>query len=61
MAAAWPRVRRLYYIEEGGELTVGSSSPMETAFDHTKDPTPTNAVIKATGDLAKDIIKLVKK
>ena len=47
-----------FIIESVGRVF---TSPMETAFDHTKDATPTEGVIKAAGDLAKDIIKLVKK
>ncbi len=36
------------------------TSPTETAFDHTKDTTPATDIIKATGDLTKDVIKLLK-
>ena len=37
------------------------TSPTETAFDRTKDPTPVEGTIKATGDLVKDIFKLTKR
>jgi hypothetical protein len=46
-----------FIIESVGRVF---TSPMESAFDHTKDSTPAEGVVKAAGDLAKDIIKLMK-
>jgi len=37
------------------------TSPMERVFDQTKDSSPAESIIKATGDLTKDLVKLLKK
>jgi chromosome segregation ATPase len=46
-----------FIIESVGRVF---TSPMETVFDHTKDATPAEGIIKAAADFAKDIIKSVK-
>lgn len=47
-----------FIIESVGRVF---TSPMETAFDRNRDSTPAEGVIKATGDVANGIIKLMRK
>ena len=46
-----------FIIESVGRVF---TSPMENAFAYTKDSTPAEGIIKAVGDVAKDIIKISK-
>src|SRR5258707_4289362 len=47
-----------FIIESVGRVF---TSPMERAFDQSKESNPAEGIIKATGEVAKDILKLRKK